>query len=374
MKNDFLFVFSENVRIFLNKMRIEVFQILNRECGLSVEKKWFIFGGRYHYLNVVLFEHPRMLGSYNPARIEIGLHKKLMLAQSEDLVRDILRHETAHLMTHLHYGETFMDHGSYYRSVCSMYKWGENVQSATIDIEQKDNATSEGSHYEAVIRRVKKLLALSSSDNPHEARIATLKANQILLTHNIRLLENAGVDEGEQIYMKRVLEVRRNSAKLMSIGKILESFLVSPVFSHRDGSVYLEVTGDRANVEIAEHVASFLERSLESMWIEARSKGLGGIRDKNSFMMGVAEGYLAKIKKTKSECTPTESLAMIALESRLKQRLALVYPRLNSTRTRGFFSRRSFGEGKEAGKRLSIKKGIRDSSAESLRLTYRHYY
>jgi len=358
MKKDYLFVFSENVRLFLNRVRLEILKILSREVGLTTEKGWFLFQGTYHHVGVILFEHPRMLGFYNPSKTEIGLHKRFMLDEREDLVADILRHEIGHLMTHLQYGEAFMDHGPCYRAVCSIYNWEEKVQSATVDIEDKGNPEGEGSNHETVIRRVKKLLALASSDNPHEAELAALKANQMLLLHNISLLNAAGLDDGDRIYMKRVIEAGRSSAKLMAIGRILESFLVSPVFNHGEGLVYLEVTGERANVEIAEHVASFLDRTLESMWTQARMKGMAGLRDKNSFMTGVAEGYLAKMKKTRSEYSPGESLALMVLESRLNERLKLVYPRIRSTRSQSFLNSRSFGEGKEAGERLSIRTAI----------------
>lgn len=368
MKKDYLFVFSENVRLFLNRVRLEILKILSLEVGLITEKGWFLFQGTYYHAGVILFEHPRMLGFYNPSKTEIGLHKRFMLDERADIVTDILRHEIGHLMTHLQYGGAFMDHGPCYRAVCSSYKWGEKVQSASVDMEDKGIPAGEGQEHETVIRRVKKLLALASSDNPHEAELAALKANQMLLLHNIRMLGAAGLDDGDRIYMKRVIEASRNSAKLMAIGRILESFLVSPVFSHGEGLVYLEVTGEQANVEIAEHVASYLDRTLETMWKQARMKGMAGMRDKNSFMTGVAEGYLAKMKKTKSGYSPGESLALIVLESRLKERLRLVYPKISSTRSQSFLNRRSFGEGKEAGERLSIKTAIQGGTNRRLLL------
>jgi hypothetical protein len=353
-----LFVFSENIRLFLARIKKEALTILNREVGLEVIKDRFIFGGKYHRLSLVLFEHNRMLGFYNPEKCEIGLNKKLMFTSSPLLLNNILRHEIGHMMAHMCHGTDGLGHGQTYRQVCAMYGWGDSVTSSTLDLEKEEQEALGRQGSEWVISKVRKLLALSSSKNKHEANLAILKANQILLNHNLKLLGEAGVGPDNTVYMKRLLTARRNSAKLMTISRILTTFLVSPVFSYGNRRLYLEVTGDRTNIEIAEHVAVFLERRLEELWQEERRNraGAGGLVGRNSFMRGVAEGYLDKAERLKADYAPHESLALVVLESSLKNKLALVYGRLSSLRTKSSFCARSFRAGKEAGRNLSIKK------------------
>ena len=74
--------------------------------------------------------------------------------------------------------------------------------------------------------------------------------------------------------------------------------MVAPVFSYQKGSFSLEVISPRANVLTADYVANFLDHYLENIYTTAKktNPSLRGVSAKKSYMSGVAQGYLEKLK------------------------------------------------------------------------------
>jgi hypothetical protein len=361
-----LYVFSQTINAFLRRVKAEALSILRVEVGAGTEGDTVRLPGLTFRLSVVLFEDSTRIGYFNPTYMEIGLHKKTMFIACKETVRNILRHEIAHMMVYLYLGEETASHGPAFHNYCKMRGWSDEVTKASIALERKEEGwISSGGKADAVIAKVKKLFALSSSDNPHEANAATLKANQLLLRHNISLSGEIGIDAGKEVYMKRVLETKRFSAKHYAIAEILRSFLVSPVLNHGKGLSYLEVTGERTNVEIADYVAGLLDKRLEELWQAARKSNpqMGGNVGRNSFMRGVAAGYREKVERASRDYTRDDGMALIKLERRLEEMVKLVYERLTRSRSRSYLCSASFGAGREQGKRLSIVKGVKEPSA-----------
>jgi len=158
-------------------------------------------------------------------------------------------------------------------------------------------------------------LALASSDNAHESEMATLKANELLLEHNLELTKAHDQSQTEQelVCVARVLEAARKNAKHVTIYEILKTFYVSPVFNHGRGVFYLEVVGDRTSVELADYVAHFLDHELEILWMQTQKENpkLKGKSAKNSFLRGVAKGYIEKIELQKIQKASKNELMVI---------------------------------------------------------------
>lgn len=358
-----LFVYTKNSALFLTRIQEHARTILSTEAFLSVRKAAFCWRDLWYQFEIVVFEHPRTLGYFDPTLMEIGLNKRLMLLKEDAGLLDILRHEIAHMLTHVNYGHVPAPHGQEYHRICMRCGWGPSVSSASVDLSEATGEGGKEKDTDRVLERVKKLLALATSENDHEAHLATFKANQLLLRHNLRTLEAAGLGEDEEVCVKRVLEFPRANPKISAIRDILRTFLVAPVLNHGRGVRYLEVTGDRTNVEIAEYVASFLDSHLEHLWRHAKNTvpGLSGVRGRNSFMRGVAKGYLEKVKAGRKAFAPEETMALVKIEGRLEEKLARVYPHLRHWSSRVQICTRSMGAGEQAGKELTIHRGIKDT-------------
>ena len=234
-----------------------VFDVLRREIGVKMGRSRFYVGGYGYPLDVVVFEDPRQLGFFDSSTMTLGMGKKLMYEANDGVIKNIVRHELAHCMIFVGGGDG-KPHGEEFRAFCRARGWGPEVYSATVDIDRENDNYAQPS-YDRLASRIKKILSLGSSPNPHEARAAVVKANQLLLRHN--LSRDAVSDDGEEeAALKRVLAYPRRNAKLLCIADILETFFVKTVLNFGRGTVCLEAIGSRINVELAEYAAGFLDR------------------------------------------------------------------------------------------------------------------
>lgn len=354
-----MFLHSKTISAFISRVRIEAREILIKEMNLKVERSRIYYNGLLYPLHIVVFEDTTRLGYFDSRTYELGLSKKLMYQAHDEVLKNIIRHELAHFMCYLIYGSRVL-HGEEFRDICKSFNWGPEVFSATAQLEKEnEQVLGTDENPDKILLRLKKLLALASSDNIHEREVATLKANQILLEHNLSRSE-VGVDTSHEIvYVKRVLEATRKNSKHVAIYDILKTFFVSPVFNHGRGIFYLEVIGDRTSVELAHYVANFLDIELDTIWKQAQKENprLKGKASKNSFFTGLAKGYVEKIENQKKTLATGQEL--IAINISLQQKLRIVYPRIgHSSLTAGKHNEEAHQEGKKKGRDLSIKPAI----------------
>ena len=135
---------------------------------------------------------------------------------------------------------------------------------------------------------------------------------------------------------------------------------LKPVFNYGKEGFYLEVIGEKSNVLIAEYVGSYLDIELEKLWKKQRllTPHLKGLSMKNSFMKGVAKGYIEKIEQSKRVLLQDKK-ALVLLEGSLQKKIDLVYPRLSHTTSRrGPGCQESEHQGKASGKELFIPRAL----------------
>ncbi len=206
---------------------------------------------------------------------------------------------------------------------------------------------------DALVEKVKKLLALASSTNPHEAELATLKANQLILRHH---LDRAGLAETEEaLCVMDVMRSARKSAKMVAIYDILTQFMVRPLLHFGRGEVRLQAIGNRSQVALAEYVAGYLDRELETLW---KATGLKGTRAKNSFFTGIAKGYRQKLEAARAGFSATDKAALVRVEADLGAQIQRYLGGFGTTRTGQVLDGNALGQGVRAGNNLSIRPGV----------------
>ncbi|MBI2520308.1 MAG: DUF2786 domain-containing protein [Bdellovibrio sp.] len=316
-------------------------------------------------IGVTVFRSSEKLGSFDPHNYQIGLNERLIWESKEVVLQNILRHEMAHYMTYLLYGNTIAHHGPEYRAFCQRYGWGDEIQAARADLNQANSQVEGDLVTERLILKVQKLLELASSSNRHEAELATIKANQLIIQHNLDLLkEKKGFDQ-ETTFLKRILFSKKNNAKMRAIYEALNSFQVALCFSLGQDGVYLEAVGPYANVEMAHYVATFLDREMEILWRKAMEENpnLHGLRQKNSFFTGIGQGLTQK-NLSALRASPSSSVSskdLIALEHNLQFHKERAYPRLRASFSSSKVDPMAHRLGKSAGEKLSIRKPIEPS-------------
>lgn len=347
-----MMIYDSTSMAFMRKSEELIKEILVT-MGLKVNRNRFVWGKYLYPVRVVVFEGAE-LGHFNAPYLQIGLNRKLIYSAKDSVLRDILKHELAHYLTYLTHGEV-RSHGPEFRAICEKYGFPHEVALATMNVE-KANESKEGDlDSERVLEKVKKLLQLAQSSNVHEAELATIKANELLLRHN---LERVNVTDGA-IYLDRVLMRTRKDAKMTAIYDILRHFVVKPVMSFGKNSCCLEVSGTLTNVKLARYVAEFLDRELDHLWEGSRKEyRLSGLRAKNSFFTGVARGFDEKMKKSKAGFSVSDQKALVLVEKKLDLDVRQIYRRLSSSSSEAMVDGHAQGVGVLKGRDLSIRKGI----------------
>lgn len=358
-----MFVYSKKIIQFVHEIKRIIKEVLASEVQLQVGRERFYIGSHSYPISVVIYNHKSLLGYYDPQFYELGFHERLMHGSREQLTH-VIKHELAHYMTFIKYGEGVQHHGAEFRAFCLQVGWGEEISKATLCLEEEGSV---GVTENAVLRKVQKLMALATSSNSYEAEQAMIKSQQLLAKHNLESFYFNG-DE-EKIVLKRILKQKKENAKMRAIAKILRTFFVTTVFRRGTDSICLEILGSEVNVEIAEYVATVLEHELERLWDYAREQGLKGLASKNSFFLGIAKGYCAKIDALKQSYNNSMQQALMVIEGKLIAAQDIVYARLSSSQSRASHCRTSSALGEQMGRQLNINPALQ-KAAKSLALLY----
>jgi len=358
----YTYIYSERILSFIHGIKESIRKILTYEVGLSATTARFMDKQeRFSFpISVIIYDDRPHLGYFDPSFFEMGFHACLM-HQSKEALLSVIRHELAHYLVFIEQGHV-QPHGPEFKAFCRKMCWDEEISKAALTL---PSATQEDSD---LLRKVKKLLALSSSSHENEAEQALLKSQQLLLKYHLDEKTLPNLDE-EKVFLCRALVQPRKNAKMVAMTKILETFFVGVVFRKGYQNTTLEVIGSETNIKIASYVASVLERQLEELWESTkREHNLKGLLAKNSFFLGLATGYCDKVGALKKRASSHETQALILLDKALARAKALAYGKLSSTTSRNSTDEASALLGEQAGRSLNISQGVTHTSQETLLL------
>lgn len=163
-----------------------------------------------------------------------------------------------------------------------------------------------------IIDRIKKLLRLARSANPHEAQLAMQRALELARDHDVAV---EGLNPDEQAKEKTVTHRDTEARQRMSYDKeyavrIVGAFFhVSPVFNRKivtpaDGWPYevqfVTFVGTASDCEIAIYVYDFLVHHFAWCWRKHR----GRLRNRRAYVDGMFQGLFRKLHDALPE--PTE--------------------------------------------------------------------
>lgn len=350
-----MFIYDKTALAFIQKCEGMLRDILIG-IGIETRRTRFVIKSTLWPIHVVVFDDNE-LGHFNSTYLQIGLNRKLIYLAKDSVLKDILQHELAHYLTFIFHGNV-QPHGEEFKSICRHYGFAADVAAATINIDVANESKVGDLESERIVEKVKKLLQLAQSSNVHEAELATVKANELLLRHNLDSLDK----NDEPIFLERILFQRKKDAKLIAIYDILKHFIVKPVMSYGRDTICLEVSGTYTNVKLAVYVGEFLNRELDRLW-EATKKEyrLVGLRAKNSFFVGVARGFESKMNQAKSNFASAEQKALVIVQKKLEVDTSLIYRRLTHSSSGARLDDTASGVGFLKGRELTIRKGVENS-------------
>lgn len=361
-------VFSKTIEIFLKKMMYYTKEILENECRVKVGRTRFhIENGWSFPISLVMIEDKSVLGSFCAENLTISLNKCLIAVAKPAVIKDIIRHELVHYFTFIYCSRnnvpwgSISAHGVEFKCVCNDLGFSEHISRANANIIQENDRYEGDIGNEKIISKVQKLLALAKSDNPHEAELATLKANQLMTQHNLDEVLNMGKSDLDiEYFVKLILPCKRSTPTVAAISRILKEFYVSPVLTFAG----IEITGTKSNIENAEYIAHYLQTELKAIW--QKNKKLNPRLKQKSFMTALKRSYCQKLAEAKNNLSCNEKAGLVKIDQNLIWATSGVYGKLAYRSSTINYCSESERLGKIAGLNLQINRGVSPTAATRL--------
>lgn len=298
----------------------------------------------------------RRLGAWHRSSRTLSIGRALVRSEPWPVVVEVLKHEMAHqyvdevLKVH---DET--PHGAAFREVCA--RIGADARAVGEPVAEAEPA---------VLRKVRKLLALADSDNAHEAEAAAAAAHRFLRKHNVDVLGDPTT------FTTRV--VGRSTTRHQAWEKALAGLVGKHFFVHavwvpawlvdREcwGKV-LELSGRPENLDLAEHVHRFVSEVGERRWRAHRRQHGSAGRDRGRFLAGVVMGFGEQLDGQASDCEET-GLVWVG-DPGLEDWVGRRHPRLRAGRRVTVRGDQVWQQGRAEGRGLRLRKPIREGSTGS---------
>ncbi|MBN1945287.1 MAG: DUF2786 domain-containing protein [Bradymonadales bacterium] len=281
-----------------------------------------------------------------------------------------LRHEVAHqVVDELFGGAQASQHGPLFGRACRL-----------LDLEgSPDLVRPPSAADQRVLERIRKLMNLAQSDNPHEAQLAMAAANRLLLRHNLEATE--AVRSSPYVYRWFGKPVGQIPLERKLLSGILQDFFfvrniwIQTTEMSTGRPVYLlEVLGMSHNVEIARYVHGYLTDTLDRLWNQYRTQQGPINRPKamrNSYRVGVLQGFRQHLEAERESCRQ-EGLIWLG-DASLKELFDQRHPVRDQCRSGTYLGGSANEDGQKAGRSLRIRSALVEppASCRGLALPFR---
>ncbi len=165
-----------------------------------------------------------------------------------------------------------------------------------------------------VLDRLRKLHALSRSDNPHEAALAAQLAQQLMIEHHLEELDLSRDEHRpeEPIEDHGSLEPERKGPRRIPGW---QQHLADAVARSLDCRIYIQpgvaisIVGRRTDVEASRYTFLMLARTIDRLATEAWNRERHGTADatrwKRAFRLGAVQSIRTRLKSSKVEAVST---------------------------------------------------------------------
>jgi hypothetical protein len=283
------------------------------------------------------------LGFWRAADRTLSLSRPHVLDDPWLDVHETVLHEVAHQVVDEIHGGTDRPHGPLFQSVLR-------------ELGALPGAPAEAP---AVVGRVRKLLALAGSANRHEAELAMVKAQQLMIRHR---LDQVGLD-GERGYVRRQLgtpALRQPRWRSVLAASVARHFFTEVIRTQvylreqdRWGTVW-EIVGRPEDVDMAQYAFTFVERTAEGLW-QAHRAANPASRARARFLLGVVMGFDERLQAGVEKATST-GLVLVG-DPALSAAYVRRYPRTTSARGT-YRADGHFDAGRQAGGQMVLHRPI----------------
>ncbi|MFZ5569738.1 MAG: DUF7168 domain-containing protein [Thermodesulfobacteriota bacterium] len=319
--------------------------------------------------------HPT--ASWTEAGYLLSFSREFILGTDWGSLIEVLRHEMAHqLASSLDGARKEPPHGPLFRKACDILH-ADPRATGTRRILQ--DSVRDDTPQDRLIRKVRLLMQLAESENPHESALAAAKANELITKYNLAILETPEKRSFVSLFLGE--PALRHAASTVSITALLEAhyfvqvvWISSYVLAKGKMGRVPEVSGTPPNVLIASYVFDYLQQYITSRWDEYRRKEKSARKGKAGFALGIVDGFRKTLDKRKSETMEgyrkktTPNHLVLLEDDQLNHYVGFRYHRLRSFRRASDVDPSAYSAGKTIGEKLVISKGIDHQPVESGRL------
>ena len=290
------------------------------------------------------------LGLYDTDNNVIVLDDDLIYAK-EDEIKNIFLHELAHYIQYRY--ENTGDHGKTFHEICSGLGVATEYAKAKVKLSDKHNKA----------QKIQKLLALSSSPEAPEAQAALKKAQQLMAETSVDSLDEDIIYEAT-IYQGKTIPtiIRQITAAAKTISGGFAFIARTPT------EATLSIYGTYEMVETFTYLYDYLEYQLERDYENYLSTTFlnGTITQKINYYIGACNSIIKRYSPSEAN---KDSRALVAINSQVKDKTAeILFPNTRfRTKKRTFtYDEDAYSSGKEAGKNMQIRHGLKQKSSSQL--------
>jgi hypothetical protein len=292
----------------------------------------------------------------------IRFSRSFLEARSWLTVLEVLKHEMAHQYVSDVLGvEDETSHGPAFKLVCERYA-----------IDASASAPQRTDQELRAVERIKKLLALGSSANEHEAKAALRKAQELLASSGLTDADLHGTNSdeygvahvGEVVLRKTPESYRGVVCHILTAHFRMRAIWVHTLDMDGRSGLQLEICGRRGDVTIAEYVHGFLAAEATRLWEQTGKKGQ---RNRLDFLEGTMRGFLQTLDAEAKSAAPVASgLVYVTMSADLDDYFDRRHPDRENMRGSRRQRGATYGEGVSAGRKIALKAAVPTSDRKLL--------
>ncbi|QBD78006.1 DUF2786 domain-containing protein [Ktedonosporobacter rubrisoli] len=212
-----------------------------------------------------------------------------------------------------------------------------------------------------ILEKIRKLLALSTSSNPHEAALAASKAQALLAEYNLELsqvqtsepdarYEQAHLSTGSRVWRRQLLYVLAKYNFCQTV--------YDPNYKH------VILIGERHNSEVVQYLYSSLVEQLEHMAVTAYRQSESEFplaTWKNSFFAGALRSIDQRLDEQQKQFVAISGQCrslVIVKNDELQKAVNKLFPHLRAGRSRRIVRCDGYYDGIRAGRTVALNKAL----------------
>lgn len=337
----------------------------------------YIYSVRLAKPAIVIKPLTRTLGYFDPVSRSITISSELILQHPWRVVVEVLKHEMAHYLVYEEYRglDAILPHGPEFQEACHRMAVAGWARRALCDLTASDTLEGDVSTDHPAATKIRKLLALSRSDNENEALLAMAKAKQLSERHSLEMAALSGPEPSYEMSMKEICHNKKVTHRYeVAITSLLTSFfnvdvVFGTTFCAKSSATYKTTLlyGSKSNLEIAEYVYFYIYEALPRLFGAYRRKTRLKLK-KMSYYLGFLDAVRQNLASQKAEDS-AEAGAEVK-NTRAKEGLILYNrhlaefvrhhnPKLRTVKSGSYsLDRHSYEGGVSDGRNFEIHRGI----------------